>query len=145
MSSRMEMSIMTLHLTKKQFKIVAMFSNMLTLFQHLWNIHIKYCICYLFVFNESHLNTLSSLYTITQELIEWSVNYITPDGLTSTVDNSVKRAYLRTEMRNSDLLNTKHRSSHNQLRRPVLGRTVYRLVVTIRATCCNIKLLYLPT
>jgi hypothetical protein len=49
MSSRMEMSVITLHLTKKQFKIVAVFSNILTFFQHLWNIHITYCICFLFV------------------------------------------------------------------------------------------------
>lgn len=48
MSSRMEMSVMTLHVTKKRFKILALFSNILTFFQHLWISHIT-CICFLFV------------------------------------------------------------------------------------------------
>ena len=123
---------MTLHLTKIYFKTVDMFSNILTFFQLLWNTHITYCICFcLSGFDAFHLSTASSIYTIAQELIERSVNFIKPEKLTRTVDNSVKTAYLRTEMRNSDLLNTKRRSSPNQLRRPVIWRTVYRLVVTI--------------
>jgi len=46
MSNRMQMSVMTLHLTKKYFKIVATLSNVLIFFQLLWNTRITSCICF---------------------------------------------------------------------------------------------------
>jgi len=122
---------MTLRLTKKYFKIVAMFSKILTFLQLLWNTFLIVFVFVCWVFSVFHLNTISSLYTITRELIERSVNFTKPDELTRTEDNSVKRAYLLNEIRNSDLLNTKRRSSPNQIRRPVIWLTVYGLVVTI--------------